>query len=100
VRSNRPDGLRVHRKPEHAPSKLCAWAGPFSIPTSSDHNHRLPTHPRATTESDLGAGSHKFLFADLTGQNRRIRASLMNVNDGARRSQEHIRGNGFNSGFN
>jgi hypothetical protein len=31
-----------------------------------------------------------------TGQNRRIRALLMNVNDDARRSKEHIRGNGFN----
>jgi hypothetical protein len=71
----------------------------------------FPSQPAVTTTTDfqptLGdygvrpwAGSHKFLFADLTGQNRRIRASLMNVNDDARRSQEHIRGNGFNSGFN
>jgi uncharacterized membrane protein YqaE (UPF0057 family) len=35
----------------------------------------------------------------LTGQNRRIGATLMNVNDHARRSKEHIRGNGFNCGF-
>jgi hypothetical protein len=32
----------------------------------------------------------------ITGQNRRIRALLMNVNDDARRSKEHIRGNRFN----
>jgi hypothetical protein len=30
------------------------------------------------------------------GQNRRIRALLMNGNDDARRSKEHIRGNRFN----
>jgi hypothetical protein len=39
----------------------------------------------------LGLPNH-----EQTGQNRRFRALLRNVNDDARRSKEHIRGNGFN----
>ena len=39
--ANKPDGLRVHRKPERAPSKLCAWALPF------------PSQPAVTTTTDF-----------------------------------------------
>jgi hypothetical protein len=38
----------------------------------------------------LGLPNH-----EQTGQNHRFRALLMNVNDDARRSKQHIRGNGF-----
>jgi hypothetical protein len=46
-------------------------------------------------EGSLKGGTHVRL-ARRTGQNRGILALLMNVNDDARRSKEHICGNGFN----
>jgi hypothetical protein len=67
----------------YEPPLLAIWRP--SLERQRDFN---PPEPR-TAQRALPVGRQ-------SGQNRRIRALLMNVHDDARRSKEHIRGNGFN----